>query len=360
MNDKQKKYIFVIMPFTATPSRSQDDLTEFYQTHLKQSIEEATDLKYQYVVRRSDNTFDITNKIIIDVFEADILLCDLSGENANPNVMYELGMRLSLSNKPVILFREKHPDNKRIFDIAGFHTFEYNPYQYSKLEQYIHEKLTKFETGEEVYESPILRALRRSPTIMYEIDKKRTSQLVLSLSYELAGMQDVLSAAVSYFLRKQSSSLELNVEDKDDMITLFRENRSELSELPWSSFVFQPGTMPVLNVFLVDFPLRDILPFKLEVAINTLIRKYFDLFLANTFSWYEPTFHIVFMFAGETWVLNHVINGCGILLTSPPSSEAEETISKMRKMIMNSNLIPKESFDSWMQDDSVSSTGNNG
>ena len=55
---KMKKSVFVIMPFTETPLRHKDDLSEFFETNLKGIIESDQDLKYQYVVRRSDDTFE--------------------------------------------------------------------------------------------------------------------------------------------------------------------------------------------------------------------------------------------------------------------------------------------------------------
>ncbi len=83
---RPKRSVFVIMPFTKTPLRNKDDLTAFFEVNLKQRLESDASLKYQYVVRRSDDSFDITAQIIRDVYEADIVLCDLSGNDANPNV----------------------------------------------------------------------------------------------------------------------------------------------------------------------------------------------------------------------------------------------------------------------------------
>jgi len=148
--DKETKTVFVIMPFSRTPTRDAADLTEFFQTNLKERIEAETSFKYRYVVSRSDDTFNITKKIIRDLYTADVVLCDLSGNEANPNVMYELGVRLAISNAPVILFREANKDNRRIFDIDGFYIEEYEVTKYRPLGDYIVRKLKRFEDGRNV------------------------------------------------------------------------------------------------------------------------------------------------------------------------------------------------------------------
>lgn len=154
--NKQTCEVFVIMPFSQAPTRTAEDLTEFFQENLKKRLETES-LRYRYVVKRSADAFNITETIIRDLHSADIVLCDLSGVPPNPNVMYELGIRLAISDRPVVLFREQHVDNRLIFDVSGFHIFEYRPQQYRKLEDYVVEKIRKFETGEERFQSPFCR-----------------------------------------------------------------------------------------------------------------------------------------------------------------------------------------------------------
>jgi nucleoside 2-deoxyribosyltransferase len=129
-----QKGIFVIMPFVQTPTRDREQLTSF-------------------------ETFNITDEIIKDLFKADIVIADLSGEYPNPNVMYELGVRLILSDKPVILIREKNPNNKMVFDVNSYYIHPYDPLKYSDLEKHLVEKLRRFENGEEQFESPVKKVL---------------------------------------------------------------------------------------------------------------------------------------------------------------------------------------------------------
>lgn len=155
---KKTRTIFVIMPFRSSPSRDKGQLTSFFENVLKKPIEEAG-LQYQYRVHRSDETFNINEKIIKDLFDADIVIADLSGELPNPNVMYELGVRLALSREPVILIREDHKDNEKVFDIAHFYIHEYDPLAYPGLQEHVLAKLRRFESGEESYESPVRKVL---------------------------------------------------------------------------------------------------------------------------------------------------------------------------------------------------------
>ncbi|WP_419859982.1 TCP-1/cpn60 chaperonin family protein [Candidatus Palauibacter sp.] len=151
--------MFVIMPFIESPTRRKEQLTSFFENNIKRPIE-AADLRCDYSVYRSGDAFNITDKIIKDLYDADIVIADLSGHLPNPNVMYELGVRLAISNKPMILIREDHSKNRDIFDISPFYIFSYDPLDYAALETHLIGKLGRFESGEESYRSPVREVLR--------------------------------------------------------------------------------------------------------------------------------------------------------------------------------------------------------
>lgn len=158
MSSRESRTVFVIMPFTKSPTRGEAQLTSFFENNIKQPIEAAA-LQYKYHVHRSGDAFNITDTIINDLYDADIVIADLSGDLPNPNVMYELGVRLSVSNRPVILIREAHGGNVSVFDISQFYTFDYDPLNYSVLETHLVKKLARFESGEETYRSPVREVL---------------------------------------------------------------------------------------------------------------------------------------------------------------------------------------------------------
>ena len=157
---KAEKKVFVIMPFTMTDLRKKEQLDDFFTDNLKKRIEREADLNNKYIVWRSGTTFNITDQIIRDLYKADIVIADLSGEYPNPNVMYELGVRLTISDNPVILIRENNPNNKQVFDVRNYSIYTYDLKDYKTLENHIIHKLRLFETREEIYESPVRNVLR--------------------------------------------------------------------------------------------------------------------------------------------------------------------------------------------------------
>ncbi|WP_395739731.1 TCP-1/cpn60 chaperonin family protein [Prosthecobacter sp.] len=168
MSKKPIKNIFVVMPFVRINggSRNQEQLSAFFHNNIKRPIEGAEHLQCQYSVTRSGEDFSITREIIRSVCSADIVIADLSGTEPNPNVMYELGVRLAVSHAPVILIREDISGVKNPFDVIGYFTKFYDPLDYSKLEKHLLEKLARLETGEEKFDNEVLRVIREELTLI--------------------------------------------------------------------------------------------------------------------------------------------------------------------------------------------------
>lgn len=171
---KIEKDVFVIMPFSKANNRNQEQLTNFFET-LRSSIEAENNLAYKYKVRRSGDGFNITDQIIRSLLNADIVIADISGEEPNPNVMYELGVRLAISEKPVILIREGDKTDKDgiPFDLKTYHTEFYDPFQHEKLIRLLVDKLKRLESGEMQYESPVKKILLYSNNQTYHIFSQR-------------------------------------------------------------------------------------------------------------------------------------------------------------------------------------------
>lgn len=336
MKQRAKKSIFVIMPFTATPARTKEDLTEFFQTNLKERIEGEASLKYQYIVSRSDDTFDITAQIIRDLYRADIVICDLSGHYANPNVMYELGVRLALSNKPVVLIREKHADNKPIFDIGSFYAYQYSPQQYRVLEDHIVDKLRKFESEDEVFESPVLKVLKTEPTVIREINRARVQKVLDSLRVEVVGLQRLLGGALDDFFSKHGITPKFQT--PKETLAFIEKHRKKVEGLPWDSFVFVPHSMPAMAAFLVELPLADLLEEKLTKEVNTFVNEYYNHFLACDYTWRPATFSVVHRFLGESHYFRQILAGCLILISGVSDSDAKKTIKAMREFMSDSTF----------------------
>ena len=175
MNERKfkiEKDVFVIMPFIKANNRNQEQLTSFFNA-LQSAIEAEDNLTHKYKVRRSGDDFNITDQIIRNLFNADIVIADISGKQPNPNVMYELGVRLALSEKPVILIREGDKADGIPFDLTTYHTTFYDPFQHEKLVEILVDMLKRLESGEMQYESPVKKALQDETNQTYSILRRR-------------------------------------------------------------------------------------------------------------------------------------------------------------------------------------------
>jgi len=114
-----KKNCFVVCPIgdEGSETRKQADIL------FDHVIEPACD-KFNFNPIRADKiatTGLITNKVIKNLRDAEIVVADLTGHN--PNVFYELGVRHAL-NKHVILI--KNQKDKRPFDIQSINIIDYS------------------------------------------------------------------------------------------------------------------------------------------------------------------------------------------------------------------------------------------
>jgi hypothetical protein len=295
---KPTKHVFVIMPFSSTPTRNQTDLSIFFETNLKKRIEGEDGFRYRYSVHRSQDTFDITPRIIQDLYSADIVICDLSGREANPNVMYELGVRLAVSSNPVILVREKHEANQRIFDISGFHIFEYSPYRYREAEEYIIRKMRAFETEQEVFRSPVLDVLKLAPSVVLRMHREFAYRIFASLHAQLFGIARIFTYHVQKYLHERT---DLSFpEETQEMWKFIWKHTKELHEVDWSGFSFRAYPLPSLNEFLTKSPLLNLVPLWLEVGVNSYALEYYFAYFASADAFTAPFPRRVLEFLGES------------------------------------------------------------
>jgi hypothetical protein len=310
--------VFVIMPFSQTPARSREDLTEFFLTNLKRRIESDSTLTREYVVRRSDDTFDITAAIITNLYTSDVVLCDLSGIDANPNVMYELGVRLALTNRPVILIRESNPNNRRIFDIAGFYINDYDPKRYRPLEDYIIQKLRQYESSAETFASPVLTTLAVEPSIVRELTRARVVSMLESLSRGLLSLLRGLGPHLVDFLVASRSSLLPPRDNVLDLPAWLLNHGEALELLDWQLLGFEPGQIPALMAFLEAPPLCPLLPADVCLGINTFCAEYYGAFFSVPSLWRRGfTFNHLAGFLTETYLLYEVLESTAVIVRLP-------------------------------------------
>jgi hypothetical protein len=318
-DQRNVKNIFTIMPFSKTSTRNSDDLTAFFQTNLKKRIESEQNLKHRYVVSRSAEQFIINDNIVNSLYEADIVLCDLSGEHANPNVMFELGVRLAISDLPVIMFREEHPSNSPIFDVIGYYIHPYSVLQYSKLEEYILRKLRTYELEEEQFHSPVLKTLKTAPSIIRRIREEEAFRRLRMLVDEAQAMVSRFEGDILNFIKDRNAPLPA---EATSMLDFADDNREALAKLDWTQFVFQCVKTPAMDAYLVDPMISNFIPLKVESDFTTYIRLYYESIVNFGQSYNAKTMsHVMFMLREMVLFHQMSLQLIGCLLNSPPDHE---------------------------------------
>src|SRR3954452_9270508 len=323
----KSRSVFVIMPFHATPTRNRDDLTAFFHHNIKDVIEQSGELQFRHVVKRSDDTFNITEQIIRDLYAADIVICDLSGFASNPNVMYELGVRLSISSKPVILIREKHPKNTLIFDIGGFYAFEYNPHQYASLEHHLTEKLSRLETGEDRYESPVLKVLQTSPQVIRLISIQQIVSQLVAIDTGMYAMLFTVARAIFVFAAEMGVDLKSGLAmTEPDAFEAVRLRRAVLVGLDWSKFNCRPVAPPGLTGYLQEPRLQHVASLPIAKTFNASLFEYYRWFFASDIVWTRPTYQTSYEFYYSTLLLRGATQAIIALLAPDGSKETHKLL----------------------------------
>lgn len=121
----------IIMPISAMdeyPAKHWEEIKAIY-TDVAQQCGCFTNVQ---LVSEDKASGVIHANIIKNLFENDIVICDVSGKN--PNVMFELGLRIAF-DKPVVVTKDN--ETKISFDIAPFKYLEYPKSQhYSDIEKF--------------------------------------------------------------------------------------------------------------------------------------------------------------------------------------------------------------------------------
>jgi hypothetical protein len=314
--------IFVIMPFGKTPTRQKQQLDSFYECNLKRVIEGCRDFKYQYRVSRSDDSFDINSQIIRSVYAADIVLCDLSGEHGNPNVMFELGIRLSTTSKPVIMFREKFTGNKPIFDVSTFFTKEYSPLEYPDLEAYIITQIKELESGVKPYWSPVLTVLEKEPSVVKEQELRKATLQFKALREGVLQLLRGTGGAFILFLKDLEIELDIPTDNVLKLLSCLQDNRGLLASLNWRSLSFQPNVPPSLQSYLIGFPLEGLVDQRIQAVWNSVLYSFFGRYFGTNAYWQFLSYDSIQNLVGESTVLLEALN-CFISYLEVDSDEVE-------------------------------------
>lgn len=116
---------FVVMPITTGAESvyfpvDPEHFRHVYRYLFRPAIEDAG---YEPIEPEAAGSELIHARIIQHLQTADLVMCDLS--SFNPNVMFELGVRIAL-NKPVALVHDEHTQVNRVFDIGVIQSQPYS------------------------------------------------------------------------------------------------------------------------------------------------------------------------------------------------------------------------------------------
>lgn len=144
-----KAKVFVIMPFS-------EDFFESYEM-IKQHFEEGFEFSH---AGEEDNQQNILADIVPPIYNADIVLADLTG--LNPNVMYELGIAHSLNKKTVVITRDDL--SKLPFDLKQYRAKGYSTHfkQFFDLITYLEKQFTGATDGSVIFSNPVIDFLDKN------------------------------------------------------------------------------------------------------------------------------------------------------------------------------------------------------
>jgi ActR/RegA family two-component response regulator len=168
----QKKKCFVIMPFASTESCSESQWLDIFENTIKPAVDESG---FDYTCFRASLVIgNIIKDILDNLYNADVVIADLTDRNAN--VFYELGIRHALKDATILISQ----DMKHIpFDTKDYVTLIYDwktKQGRDEFKKNIKKILSVIEEGanEDKVESPIKNYLKIPKNSKRTFRKPRT------------------------------------------------------------------------------------------------------------------------------------------------------------------------------------------
>lgn len=154
-----KTKVFVIMPFT-------DDFFESYEM-IKEHFSD--DFEFSHA-GEEDNQQNILADIIPPIYDADIVLADLTG--LNPNVMYELGVAHSFNKKTIMITRDDL--GSLPFDLKQYRAKDYSTHfkKFYDLIGYLEKNLQGARDDSVIFNNPVGDFMDRSKIAPEELFRK--------------------------------------------------------------------------------------------------------------------------------------------------------------------------------------------
>lgn len=190
MADKQEPKLIcgIVMPISAMDGCSEDHWTEVHEI-LNEAVDDSG--FEPNLVSNADDVGIIQKRIIQNLYDNPIVICDVSGKN--PNVMFELGLRLAFDRPTIIVKDDK---TSYSFDTSPIEHLEYpRDLRFNKIVEF---KITLAEKIKNTYEKaskdPEYTTFLKhfGEFKVAKIDKKEVSSQEFILD-ELRGLRSAIS-----------------------------------------------------------------------------------------------------------------------------------------------------------------------
>lgn len=153
------------MPFSNIAGISEQEWTETFEELFKPAIEGS---RLGYICERSEiRNGAFTKDIIENLKNAAVVLADVTG--LNPNVMWELGVRHTLSKRTIMVVRSDKAENRIISDMKIYGVLSYNPNSPKAINDFkkeIKRILSQIEENPDRSDSPVFDFLRDEERIV--------------------------------------------------------------------------------------------------------------------------------------------------------------------------------------------------
>lgn len=227
MSEESKaKTCFVIMPISDQPKYPAGHFDKIYEQIIVPAVKEAG---FEPIRADSNQICDsIMQKILKNLVECDMAICDLSSRN--PNVMYELGIRQAYGKK-VVLIQDDATD--KIFDVAGINTVFYK-------RDRLYENVTKAKDDianaiKETYENGSFSLMSIANLENATVDNSKVDEVVFDrfMMKSIYSKLDAIEDSIRMFSNTPNVSDELNVDlNNREFASLLMECRYALRNNP--------------------------------------------------------------------------------------------------------------------------------
>lgn len=287
-SDQLERKVFVIMPFASTNTRDEKELNNFYEKFIKAPLESFDDDCFKLVVARSDKGRRVTEGIVRDLVTADFVIADLSGTLPDPNVMYGLGVRLSISKSPVILIREKQSGNVPIFECNTLHTFHYETHMPRVLIEYMVNKIVMLETAQERYHSPVINKIEVGESLFHDqtvdLVKRRLKLIKKDLEFLIELYGNLGSKALEDINLTPQSFLAIIDNGGEDFSKLRSDRRYMAIDSGFANALCQPQSAS-LNFWKIDEEVGRMFHRKMYDQLSECIQLFNIRFIVSRTQW---------------------------------------------------------------------------